>query len=271
MICFPTAKINLGLHILNKRSNGFHNIETVMFPIQWNDALEVIESNNTSNDFELQVSGISIDGALQDNLLYKTFLKIKALKSIPNITVYLHKNIPMGAGLGGGSANVGFFINLLNTKFKLQLSNTEKETIAASIGSDCAFFIYNKPTLCTGKGNLLTPINIDLTGYYIYVVYPNIHSNTALAYKNCTINSSAASLQHILDQPMNTWKHSLINDFEPGIFKAYPIIEQIKNTMYDNGALYASLSGSGSSVYGIYETNPNIEDLKQYPHHCFKV
>jgi len=182
MICFPNAKINLGLHVTEKRTDGFHNIETVFYPVGWNDALEIVENNSATSAFNLTLSGIPIHGKLEDNLLFKAYQLINKQKKLPAIDVYLHKALPMGAGLGGGSSDAAYFINLLNTQFQLNLSDTEKMQIAKPLGSDCAFFIKNKPIFAYEKGDAFKDIMLNLKGYYIAIIFPNVHSNTKDAY-----------------------------------------------------------------------------------------
>ncbi len=271
MICFPNAKINLGLNIIEKRSDNFHNIETVFYPIDWADALEIIETPNTHSDFNLILSGLTIEGNIEDNLLYKAYHLIKKLKSLPNITVYLHKALPMGAGLGGGSADAAFFINLLNQQFKLDLSETERLEIARPLGSDCAFFIHNKPVFAQEKGDVFNPINIDLSNYYIAVIYPNVHSNTKDAYSLVTPNKPLRSITEIIKQPIETWKNDLINDFEKSIFSKYPVVEKTKNELYNYEAIYASMSGSGSAVFGLFDKTPVIKGIDHFPHWIGKM
>lgn len=271
MICFPNAKINLGLSITEKRADGFHNIETVFYPIGWNEALEVVSvraqsRTETSKEFNLHLSGIPISGNTEDNLLYKAYRIIKQTKALPPIDVYLHKTLPMGAGLGGGSADAAFFINLLNEQFALQLSETERIDIAKQLGSDCAFFIKNIPVFAYEKGDVFKDIHLDLSQYYIAIIYPNVHSNTKEAYslvKPCRPNKS---ILEIIKQPIASWKQDLLNDFEISIFDKYPVVEKTKNDFYDLGALYASMSGSGSAVFGIFEKTPDLKHLSQFSH-----
>lgn len=271
MICFPNAKINLGLNITEKRPDGFHNIETVFYKVGWQDALEVVvldsaRTDNKNQSFNLHLSGIPIHGELKDNLLFKAYQLISKFKSVPAIDVYLHKHIPMGAGLGGGSADAAFFINLLNNQFNLKLTIDEKTTIAKTLGSDCAFFIDNTPVFAKGKGDEFTNINLDLSNYYIMVVYPNVHSNTAEAYSLVKPQQLTKSITQILEQPISTWKEELVNDFEISIFNKYPIVKQIKETLYANEAVYACMSGSGSAVFGIFKNKPTITELESYPY-----
>ena len=269
MICFPNAKINLGLHVTQKREDGFHNIETIFYPIGWHDALEVVEGH--SKAFNLVTSGITINGDIKDNLLYKAYLLIKEYKALPSLDIFLHKTLPMGAGLGGGSADAAFFINLLNNQFALQLTDTQKMTIAKQLGSDCAFFINNKPTFAYHKGDEFKSLSLDLSTYYLAVIYPNIHSNTKEAYSLVIPQMPAKSITVIIQQPIDTWKKELINDFEPSIFSLYPLVKNIKQTLYEKGALYASMSGSGSAVFGIFKEMPLINELTKYPHWIGKM
>ncbi|HEX7412662.1 MAG TPA: 4-(cytidine 5'-diphospho)-2-C-methyl-D-erythritol kinase [Bacteroidia bacterium] len=264
MICFPNAKINLGLNITEKRSDGFHNIETVFYPINWCDALEAIENKSYRAGQEklgLTISGVSIDGNATDNIINKAYILLDAKFKLPPIKAHLHKVIPMGAGLGGGSADGAFFIKLLNEKFNLNLSIEEKINYARQLGSDCPFFIENKAVFASGKGDVFTPVTVDLSPYYIMVVYPAIHSNTALAYKGVTPAKPEKNIKEIILQPISTWKNTLKNDFERNLFTQYPELRSIKDTLYNKGAIYASMSGSGSAMYGIFEKDIIVKDF----------
>ncbi len=271
MICFPNAKINLGLRITEKRTDGFHNIETVFYPIGWNDALEVVESPNSSRDFTLHLSGLPIDGAIENNLLFKAFSLIKEIKSLPEITVYLYKNIPMGAGLGGGSSDCAFFINLLDTQFNLNITEAERTNIARKLGSDCAFFIKNKPVFAQGKGDKFKQLDIDFSEYYIAVIYPGIHCDTKTAYSLLSPQKQNVALTEVIKKHPLQWKNILLNDFEPSVFKNYPLIGHIKDELCAAGAFYASLSGSGSSVFGLFEKLPQIGKLTSHMHYISKM
>lgn len=266
MICFPNAKINLGLNITEKRSDGFHNIETVFYPIGWCDALEIIESKPPTKKFNLQLSGIPISGHLDDNLLFKAYQLIEKETALPNIDVFLHKALPMGAGLGGGSADAAFFINLLNDQFQLQLDEHKRTNIARTLGSDCAFFIKNKPVFAFEKGDVFEKLELDLSSYFIAIVYPGIHSNTKDAYSLVKPKLPQKSILEIIKQPMTTWKDELENDFERSIFSKYPEVQKTKQLLYDQGAIYASMSGSGSAVFGIFNALP---DMKQFNFHSY--
>lgn len=271
MICFPNSKINLGLTITEKRSDGFHNIESVFYPVGWNDALEVIENKSTNTDFILHLSGLPISGSTTDNLLYKAYQIIKQTKTLPSIDVYLHKTLPMGAGLGGGSADAAFFINLLNEQFNLNFAEHERLDIARQLGSDCAFFIKNKPVFASQKGDVFTDIELNLSHLYIAIVYPNVHSNTKEAYSLVKPQQPAKPLLEIIKQPISSWKMDLVNDFEKSIFSLYPVVEKTKHDLYELGAVYACMSGSGSAVFGLFETEPNIKHLAQFPHWIGKM
>ncbi|MDX2173494.1 MAG: 4-(cytidine 5'-diphospho)-2-C-methyl-D-erythritol kinase [Bacteroidota bacterium] len=257
MVLFPNCKINLGLNVISRRSDGFHNIETAFYPIFWQDVLEVIEMKSNDKDFELSQSGIIVDAKIEDNLIYKAYNLIIKIKTLPPLKVHLHKNIPMGAGLGGGSSDAAFFINLLDTKFKLNFSEVDKLNIASQIGSDCAFFIKNKPVFAKGKGNEFEEIALDLSKYYILVVYPALHSNTKEAYEGLTPKIPKHNLKSVIENnPINQWKDYITNDFEETIFKKYPVIKELKDLLYSNKAVYASMSGSGSAVFGIFNEEP---------------
>ena len=280
MICFPNAKINLGLHVTEKREDGFHNIETVFYPVGWNDALEVIETKKpglvTSSEaekpqsnFNLHLSGLPVSGNVSDNLLFKAYQLIQQTKTLPCLEVYLHKVLPMGAGLGGGSADAAFFINLLNEQFDLKFTETERMNMARQLGSDCAFFIKNKPVLATQKGDVFTDLDLDLSHLYIAIIYPNVHSNTKEAYSLVKPQQPSRSLLDIIQQPISTWKNELLNDFEKSIFSLYPVVEKTKQDLYDLGAVYASMSGSGSAVFGLFEHKPEIKT--HFPHWLGKM
>ena len=257
MLVFPNCKINLGLHVVSKRIDGFHNIETVFYAVNWCDCLEVIENKASGEAFVFSQSGLTIGGTIEENLLYKAWKIISAEKKIPNIKVHLHKNIPMGAGLGGGSSDAAGFINLLDSKFELNYTEKEKMTIAAKLGSDCAFFIHNSPVYAQGKGNEFTKIDVNLERYYILVVYPAIHSNTKEAYDGLVPQKPKNSLPTLLTlEPVTHWRSTLVNDFENSIFNKYPAIKLLKENLYSAGAVYASMSGNGSAVFGIFEKEP---------------
>ena len=264
MICFPNAKINLGLNIVEKRSDGFHNIETVFYPINWSDALEVIENKEFQKGNEkinLSLSGIVVEGNTQDNLISKAYKLLDATYNLPPVKTHLHKVVPMGAGLGGGSSDAAFFIKLLNDKFSLNLSAAKQMNFAKQLGSDCAFFIENKPVYASGKGDVFSDVKIDLNEYCILVIYPSLHSNTALAYQGVLPAEPQKNIQSIITCEIKNWKEDLVNDFEKTLFLQYPELQNIKNNFYMKGALYASMSGSGSAVYGVFKNDVDVKEL----------
>lgn len=271
MICFPNAKINLGLRVTEKRNDGYHNIETIFYPVPWSEALEIVENKTSSTLFNLHLSGLPINGNTTDNLLYKAYYLIKDIVAVPSIDVFLNKTLPMGAGLGGGSADAAFFINLMNTQFDLGITTQTKLEIAKQLGSDCAFFIENKPVLATQKGDVFEPIHIDLSHLWIAIIYPNLHSNTQDAYRLVVPKKHTTKLSEIISQPISEWRTVLQNDFEESIFSKYPLIKEIKEELYQYGANYASMSGSGSAVFGLFENEPDLFHLTNFPHWIGKL
>lgn len=273
MIVFPNCKINLGLQILNKREDGFHNLETVFYPIPLRDALEVIRSTDdkTEANINFKSTGLTIEGDSHNNLCIKAYkLFQKDFPMLPSIQMHLHKTIPMGAGLGGGSSDGAFALKLLNEKFQLGLSSQQLINYALQLGSDCPFFIINKPAFATGRGEVLEEVDLDLSAYHFAIVNPGIHVNTGWAFAQINIDGSGRSKRpdpkQIIQQPINTWKDQLINDFEEPVSKAHPEIASIKQQLYDAGALYASMSGSGSTIFGIFskEQKPSISFSSSY-------
>src|ERR1035437_775341 len=276
MICFPNAKINIGLNIIEKRTDGFHNIESVMYPLKGivYDALEIITPPRPSpkeREIELITSGISIPGNNEDNLCVKAYHLIKKnYPQLPLIEIHLHKAIPSGAGLGGGSADAAFFIRLLNETFELGLAWGEMHHYAKQLGSDCSFFISNKPVFAEGKGDEFEFVNLDLSGYYIALVYPDIHINTAEAYREIDklqvtshserspSDKSQGRLESLILLPIEKWQNNRHKHFEDAIFPKYPEIKKIKDKLYSCGAIYASMSGSGSAVYGVFKKEPKV-------------
>jgi len=253
MIVFPNAKINIGLNVIEKRQDGFHNIESCFFPIPWKDALEVVEAGS----FSFSSSGIAIPGTT--NIVELAYNLLRDKYNLPPIAVHLHKNIPIGAGLGGGSADGAFMLSLLNQLFKLSLSNEQLKEFAGKLGSDCPFFIDNKPAFVEGTGNIFSSINLDLSGNYLAVNYPDIHVDTASAYKNLVPAKPEFSLKSILEaKALNEWAGLVKNDFEKN---ADPEIIKVREELYQRGAIYASMSGSGSAVYGIYKKMPDLNNM----------
>jgi 4-diphosphocytidyl-2-C-methyl-D-erythritol kinase len=259
MITFPNAKINLGLNVVEKRTDGFHNICTVFYPVNLCDILEITESQNgRSNLFN---SGLIVDGDTENNLCMKALQLIKSDFEIPEVNIFLYKKIPFGAGLGGGSADAANVLMLLNKMFMLNISQAELMQYAAMLGSDCAFFIKNKPQFATGRGEIMNDINIDLSKYYFVLIKPNISISTVQAYADIVPRQPEICISEIISKPVEEWKSLLFNDFEKTVFTRFPQIKQIKETLYRKGAIYASMSGSGSSVYGIFDKKPDINDF----------
>ena len=259
MIIFPNCKINLGLHILRKRTDSYHDLETIFYPLPFCDVLETIERKEMSAVL-FSSSGLSINGDVADNLCVKAYTLLKKdFPQLPAIQMHLHKVIPAGAGLGGGSADAAYTLLLLNKQFQLNLSIERLITYALQLGSDCPFFIINKPCFASGRGEIMETVSLDLSGYKFIIVNPCIHINTAKAFEGITPSLPVKSVKEIIQQPISVWKKELTNDFEKNIFYNYPEIEAIKKKLYDAGAVYSSMSGSGSTVYGIFEKANHIK------------
>lgn len=253
MVLFPNCKINLGLNIVRKRPDGYHDLETVFYPIAFPDALEVIRNDHPSGDISFSSTGFEIKGDSENNLCIKAYhLLKKDFSQLPPVKVHLHKCIPAGGGLGGGSADGAFMLRLLNQKFNLGLSKEALISYALQLGSDCPFFIINKPCFATGRGEALEQIELDLSAYKFILVNPNVHVSTAEAFSLLTPIPPLKSIKHIIHQPVETWKAELKNDFEAAVFEIHPEIKSIKEALYEQGAIYASMTGSGSTVYGIF-------------------
>ena len=255
MIVFPSCKINLGLHILGRRTDGFHDIETIFYPINGlSDILEIIPSHSKSS---FEQKGILI-GDPEENLVKKAYLLFKKQYDISPVDIFLYKRIPVGAGLGGGSSNAAFTLKLLNTLFNLGLNTIQLRQYTAQLGSDCPFFVDNIPALGTGRGDNLSPCCIpQLSGKYIIIVKPDLQISTIEAYKNCIPVARNISLKEVISEPISSWSGLLENDFEKTMFHIYPELKRVKEYLYNQGAVYASLSGSGSALYGIFSTLPS--------------
>lgn len=262
MIVFPCAKINLGLNIVSKREDGYHNLETVFYPIPLYDVLEIKymdEKFPSDTACDLKVTGNVVDCNEQKNLVVKAYHILAADYQLPRIHTHLYKHIPSQAGLGGGSSDAAFMIRLLDERFRLNIGNPEMERYAARLGADCAFFIEAEPAYAEGIGDVLMPADGpdgNLQGYYLCVVKPDVAVSTKEAYSAITPKKPAKSCRDIVRQPIETWKEELVNDFEEPIFKMHPELEAIKQKLYDQGAVYASMSGSGSALYGIFKEEP---------------
>lgn len=265
MIVFPTCKINLGLRVPSKRQDGYHNIETIFYPIPLTDALEVIRKTEPSNEsLTFSFSGLPISGKEEDNLCIKAYKLLKEkFPDLPPILAHLHKIIPMGAGLGGGSSDGAFMLRLLNQLFSLQLSDEKLCEYALKLGSDCPFFIHNQPCYAEGRGELMEPISLSLKDYTIALVYPALHVSTANTFRELNRTTTPLkydqSLQDIIGMPVKEWKDVLVNEFEIPVTKQFPEIAKIKSNLYEAGALYASMTGSGSSVFAIFDKTASIK------------
>lgn len=256
MICFPNAKINLGLNVVSKRPDGYHNIETVFYPIPVKDALEIVSAEELS----FTQTGIQVDAPMEKNLVIKALNLLKTHYDIPALEIHLLKAIPFGAGLGGGSADAAFMLKLLNDFCKLNIQDDELEKIAATIGADCPFFIRNTPVFATGTGNIFESVELSLKGYHLCLIKPDVAVSTPEAYSQVTPAAPVLSLKEIVCRPVSEWKELMINDFERSVFTKHPVIGQIKETLYKAGAVYASMSGSGSSVFGLFEAPTQLKD-----------
>lgn len=254
MLIFPNAKINLGLHILRKRQDNYHDIHTVMVPVRnLSDALEFVPASGKD---QFHMSGLVVPGESSENICIKALALLRESFEIPPLRIYLHKHIPMGAGLGGGSADGAFFLTALNDHFKLGLKTAELENFAARLGSDCAFFIRNEPAISEGRGEVLRPIGLNLSGKALILVHLGLHISTAKAYANMQPEAGRPSLAAALAQePMNHWKQLITNDFEAYAFQKFPVLKQVKEMLYKQGAEFAAMTGSGSAVYGIFEAD----------------
>lgn len=268
MITFPNAKINIGLNILSRRADGYHNLQTLFYPVHLKEALEIIETEEQPQDIVFSSSGLPIPGKEENNLCVKAYhLLRKDFPQIGQVKMHLHKTIPMGAGMGGGSADGAFTLSLLNDLFNLDLSKEELTRYALQLGSDCPFFIFNQPCFATGRGEIMKKTGPVLSDFHILIVHPGIHINTAAAFSQLHIGENNADLEKLIMQPVEEWKHSVINDFEKPVFTRYPEIAAIKDELYENGALYASMSGSGSTVFGIF--NAGNQPPVNFPAHYF--
>ena len=267
MITFPNAKINIGLQVTERRPDGYHNLDTVFYPIPINDALEVIVAEGADYDCRLHISGIAIEGDADNNLVVRAYRLLAADYALPSVDIYLHKHIPTGAGLGGGSADASFMLRLLNEMFELGVTTEKLEAYAALLGADCPFFITGNPVYATGIGNEFHSIDIDLSGWHIVVVKPDVFVSTKEAYSMVKPEKPAVTLDKKISLPIAEWKDNISNDFEKGIFALHPELNDIKNKLYTLGATYAAMSGSGAALFGLFEAP--IDNLEQHFEDCF--
>jgi 4-diphosphocytidyl-2-C-methyl-D-erythritol kinase len=256
MLVFPNAKINLGLNIVEKRADGFHNIESCFYPVQWTDALEI----TAAEQFVFRSDGIAIPGNGSDNLCSKAYQLVAEDYDVPPVKIHLLKAIPIGAGLGGGSADAAFTIRALDQQFDLKISYEKQLDYARRLGSDCAFFILNKPAYCFNKGDEFEDISLSLAGKWIVMVNPGLHISTIEAYSGVKAKRSDQDLRTVLKEPVASWRDQIKNDFEATLFVKYPLLETIRKDLYQLGATYASMSGSGSTIYGIFDEENDLKD-----------
>lgn len=256
MILFPNAKINLGLSVVRKREDGYHDLETVFYPVGIKDILEVVPDEE--GDCELTITGIPVSGDPEKNLVVKAYRLLQARFNLPGVRIFLHKQIPFGAGLGGGSADAAFMLLLLQDLFRLSLSDDELEAIAGTLGADCPFFCRNTPVYAEGTGDQFTPVDLSLKGLHLVLVKPATGVSTKDAFGNIHPAAPEINVREIIERPVEAWKDLLKNDFEKTVFPLYPEISRIKEELYEAGALYASMSGSGSTVFGIFREAPEL-------------
>ena len=288
MICYPNAKINLGLNVTGCRPDGYHNLETVFYPIPVCDVLQVETARTDGSippcdifppgspartdatpDCTLRTAGIGIDCPAEQNLVVKALHQLKQDFNLPYLYIYMYKQIPSGAGLGGGSADAAFMMKALNSIFRLGLDNEGLEARVSALGADCAFFVRNRPVSATGIGNLFSPVSLSLDGWHLVLVKPDIFISTKEAYAHITPRQPDISPGEVLRRPVEEWRDTLVNDFEAGVFSLYPEIAAIKTRLYDCGAAYASMSGSGSSVFGLFRHEPDETALCRFFPGCF--
>ena len=265
MIVFPNAKINLGLYVISKRSDGYHNINTVFLPVKnLYDILEVLILQDNKGTDNFTVSGLTIPGKSEDNLCLKALILMRKHIEIPPLNIFLHKIIPFGSGLGGGSSDAAFMLKLLNEMFEAGMTDDNLEKIASEIGADCAFFIRNKITFAEGVGNIFSSLNVDFPKYWIELIIPPVEVSTAFAYQNITPCNPNIDLKTSILSSIDTWRNKIENNFEKPIFEKFPELQKIKEKLYNQGAIYASMSGSGSSVFGLFQQKPEINWDKSY-------
>jgi len=259
MIIFPNAKINIGLNVVSRRPDGYHNLETVFYPVKLNDVLEVIEAPVLN----FESSGLAIPGRMEDNLCVKGYHLLKKDFDLPPVKIHLHKNIPIGAGLGGGSADAAFFIKLMNQQFNLALSDDRMIAYAKVLGADCAFFIKNKPVFAFERGDDFETVKLDLSAYQIILVMPPVHVSTGEAFGGIKPAPVKNSLMELIHLPVTEWRKHIKNDFEPSVFQNHITIRGVKAALYEAGALFASMSGSGACCLGIFDKTPDLSALEE--------
>lgn len=259
MIAYPNAKVNLGLNILRRRPDGYHDIGSVFIPVKWRDILEVMEDRaGERGTVTFTSTGITVPDDGKPNLCERAYHLLHARHGLPAVAIHLHKLVPIGAGLGGGSADAAFTLRLLNDIFSLGETDDALEDLAAQLGSDCPFFIRNTPQLVTGRGEVMRPIDLSLSGLHMLLIYPDIHIGTAEAYAGVVPKQPSVALQEVIAQPVEEWREGLHNDFEDSLFPRHPVLRELKAMLYSAGAAYASMTGSGSAIYGIFRRQREI-------------
>jgi 4-diphosphocytidyl-2-C-methyl-D-erythritol kinase len=254
MIAYPNAKINLGLNIIARRDDGYHDIESVMYAVPWRDIVEIVENpEGRAGQVIFTRTGITVPNDGKPDLCERAYHLLRSLHEIPSVKMHLHKQIPIGAGLGGGSADAAFVLCMLNELFDLGQTDEQLSVVAADLGSDCPFFVENRPRAVYGRGEMMENIELSLAGMKLLIIYPKLHIGTAEAYAGVRPTMPTIRISDVLKRPIEQWKDILKNDFESSIFEIHPILKHVKQELYDNGAVYASMSGSGSALYGIFK------------------
>ncbi|MBP9081065.1 MAG: 4-(cytidine 5'-diphospho)-2-C-methyl-D-erythritol kinase [Flavobacteriales bacterium] len=273
MLAFPFAKINLGLQVLGKRPDGYHDIRSVLFPIPLHDALEAVVDNSLPlGDVKFESTGLPVPGDPQSNLCLQAVELFRQQRELPGLRMHLHKAIPTGAGLGGGSSDGTHTLHLLNKLLDLRFTPEELHTIAARLGSDCPFFLKEQPQLAEGRGERLSPVEVDLKNHWLVLVNPGIHVSTAEVFQGMQVPSTHADLVAALKAPLEAWPGTVVNDLETYVFAKHPAIGAIKEELLNKGAVYAAMSGSGSSVFGIFTEEPSeVAFLPEYRSWVFPI
>lgn len=259
MISFPKAKINIGLRVVEKRTDGFHNIETIFYPVALSDALEFVVQQGKAKEDELVITGIDINTKPEKNLVIRAVKRVRLKYPVPPLKIHLHKAIPAGAGLGGGSSDASCMIRSINKCFRLEMTDDEMREIALEMGSDCPFFLNPVPSAGSGRGEILRPVDPVLEGYYLVLVNPGFIISTKEAFHNCIPVKRSKKPEELVKSPVQSWKKTIVNDFEDFVFKVYPLVGDLKKSLYKAGAVYSSMTGSGSTVYGLFNDKPALK------------
>lgn len=269
MLSFPNAKINIGLFITEKRADGYHNLETLFFPVPLHDILEIVPSNEKEDKFTL--SGLSVPGKQADNLVLKAVKLLRQEYDFPYVKMHLHKMIPMGAGMGGGSSDAVACLQNLNKQFELNISDEKLQHYALQLGSDCPLFLKNTPQFAQGRGELLSDVSLSLNGKYMLCLFPGIHISTAQSFANIQVKNAPINLKELHENQIIDWKNYVSNDFEENAFRLFPDLARWKAKLYNSGAVFALMSGSGSSLYGIFEKLPDLNEFQAVNFKLLKI